>query len=179
LARNYKKTLSLLEPLAVLGDAQAQNLLASMYQEGLGGYEDAPLAARWYKKASVQMYALAQFNLGNLYRRGQGLKQSDEKAVYWYRKAAEQGFDAAQNTLGYMYAEGRGVKKDKRQARDWFKKASSTLASARENLARLKQKAGSFSLVGLKIDRSMRSSILSQKEVDLSAWLEVDRQLRF
>ncbi|MDQ6967304.1 MAG: SEL1-like repeat protein, partial [Mariprofundaceae bacterium] len=95
------------------------------------------------------------------------------------RKAAEQGFPAAQNALGYMYAEGRGVKQDTRQAADWFKKAAKYLDSARKNLARLKRKSGTFSLLNLKVDRDMRSSILSQKEVNLSAWLEVDRQLRF
>ncbi|MDX8396832.1 MAG: tetratricopeptide repeat protein, partial [Mariprofundaceae bacterium] len=149
------------------------------YQEGLGTYEDIGLAAKWYKKSALQTYVLGQFNLGNLYRRGEGLKQDDEKACYWYRKAAEQGFPAAQNALGYMYAEGRGVKQDKKQAADWFKKAVRDLASARKNLARLKRKSGTFSLVNLKVDRGMRSSILSQKEVNLSAWLEVDRQLLF
>jgi len=78
-----------------------------------------------------------------------------------------------------MYAEGRGVKQDKGQAGDWFKKASGKLESARKNLARIKQKSGAFSLLALKIDRTMRSSMLSQKEVDLSAWLEVDRRLQF
>jgi len=78
-----------------------------------------------------------------------------------------------------MYAEGRGVKQDKKQASNWFKKGAKTLDSAKKNLARLKQKSGAFSLIGLKTDHGMRSSILSQRKVNLSAWLEVDRQLQF
>ena len=101
-------------------DAKAQ------YDEGKIYFNrgDNSEAARWYRKAAEQGYAIAQFNLGIMYELGKGVKQDYEEAVKWYRLAAEQGHAAAQNSLGYMYSNGKGVTQDKSEAVKWYRLAA-------------------------------------------------------
>jgi len=48
------------------GLANAQCNLGLRYDNGQGVKQDYTEAARWYRKAAEQGYALAQFNLGNM-----------------------------------------------------------------------------------------------------------------
>ena len=61
-------------------------------------------AARWYRKAVDQGYALAQLDLGALYANGQGVAQDDAEAARWLIKAADQGNATAQNNLRMLRA---------------------------------------------------------------------------
>ncbi len=45
----------------------------------------------WYRKASEQGHAEAQYNLGYWYWHGIGVAKDARKAVEWYREAADQG----------------------------------------------------------------------------------------
>ncbi len=49
------------------GDADAQNNLGVMYDEGRGVPKDDKEVARWYRKTAEQGQADAQFNLGLMY----------------------------------------------------------------------------------------------------------------
>jgi TPR repeat protein len=69
-------------------------------------------AVEWYRRASDQGHALAQFNLALMYDKGQGVPQNDAAAVNWYRKAADQGDVRAQCNLAAKYTKGRGVPQD-------------------------------------------------------------------
>lgn len=112
-----------LEPLALQGDASAQNSLGIMYEKGLGVPQDSKLAVTWLLKAAKQGNAVAQFNLGFMYREGRGTKKNLHKAQHWFHKAAEQGDAYAQSNLGVMYSFGQGVGRNDRVAMDWFHKA--------------------------------------------------------
>ena len=117
-----------------------------MYQNGHGVTQDYAEAARWYRKAAEQGYAIAQFNLGSMYNNGQGVKKDYAEAFHWYRKAADQGDADAQANLGYAYETGQGVSQDFVEAHMWLNLAASRAsgdddqtryASARDLVAKM------------------------------------------
>ena len=54
---------------------------------------------KWYRKATEQGYAGAQYMLGFCYHNGWGVEKNDTEAVKWYKKAAEQGHVKAKAEL--------------------------------------------------------------------------------
>lgn len=72
-----------IQPLAANGDAQAQGMLAYLYQEGQGVSQNYKQAAHWYRKASEQRDNTAQLNLGVLYEKGQGVTLDYKQAAHW------------------------------------------------------------------------------------------------
>src|ERR1019366_4666446 len=78
--------------------------LGLFYEEGRGGLpEDDREAARLYKLAADQGYALAQINLGVLYAQGLGgLPQDDREAARLFKLAADQGNAFAQYNFGVL-----------------------------------------------------------------------------
>ena len=125
-AKDYPAALKELEPLAAKGDANAQYLLAEMYNDGSGVPMDEKIAVSWYSKAARLGYADAQTMLGIMYDNGAGVPQDYKKAMLWYRKAAEPGVPMAQSLLGALYAQGQGVSVNLVQALKWFTLAAST-----------------------------------------------------
>ncbi len=124
---DYAEVLRLLQPLLEQGQANAQNSLGFMYQEGHGVPQDYATAAAWYRKSAEQNYALAQYSLGSLYLKGEGVVQNYPEAEKWYRRAAEQGLAQAQYDLGNMYGNGWGlphVPLDNTEAVNWYRKAA-------------------------------------------------------
>ena len=63
-------------------------------------YEDA---ARLYRLAADQGYAVAQVKLGSMYELCPGVTQDYTEAVRLYRLAADQGYVDEQVYLGSMY----------------------------------------------------------------------------
>jgi len=106
--------------VAVQGDADAQNKLGGIYNEGIGVPQDYAEALKWYRLAAKQGYASAQNNLGLMYHNGYGVSQDYAEAVIWYRKAAEQGHASAQSNFGEVYQNGHGVLLDAVLAHMWF-----------------------------------------------------------
>jgi len=174
--RDYNKAAAYFHQLAKDGDTAAQNMYASLFLEGQGVKYSPKNAVRWFRKAASAGNIKAMFNLATQYRTGVGIKQDDKKALFWYKKAANMNFAPAQNAMGYMYAQGRGTKVDKDAAEVWFEKASDNgLSLAIQNTSALKQH-GSFALLRLQIDNSIRSDVLTDKTIDLSLWLEPHQQ---
>ena len=87
--------------------------------------EDDAKAVSWFRKATEQGDAWAQYNLGWMYDQGEGVPQDDAEAVKWYRLAAEQGYSYAQYSLGRMYRQGEGVPEDNVYAYMWWNIAAS------------------------------------------------------
>ena len=106
------------------GDAEAQFLLASAYQDGLAVSKSSELAAEWYQKAANKGNTLAMSNLGVMYLNGLGVVKDDARAVHWYQKAADKGNTYAMGSLGWMYQNGLGVVKDDARAVRWYQKAA-------------------------------------------------------
>ena len=122
-------------PLAEQGDADAQNNLGVMYENGYGTTQDYKKAAKWYRLAAEQGQGVAQEQLGELYFRGIGVLQDDEQAFKWYRLAAEQGNADAQNQLGNIYGLGKIVPQDYARSYMWFSIAA---ANGKKVAARLR-----------------------------------------
>lgn len=115
---------------ADLGWPSSQWLLAHAYETGDGVPQDYAQAARWYRAAAEQGYALAQEALGDMYSRG----QNDDEAVRWYRVAVAQfhadasvGDAYAQRRLGGLYHSGSGsygIKQDYVASAKWYRLAA-------------------------------------------------------
>ena len=98
---NFAMALEIWIPLAERGDADAQNHLGMMHENGHGVPKDDAEAAKWYRKAADQGTAEAQYNLGSMYENGWGVTQDHAEAMKWWRRSAEQGFALAQSKLGF------------------------------------------------------------------------------
>jgi TPR repeat protein len=119
------KQLTDLRVQAEKGDAKAQNQLGVVFSEGrLGVAKDKAEAVKWFRKASEQNNAAAQYNLGQSYFAGDGVAKDKVEAVKWYRKAAEQNYAWAQHQLGFCYQTGSGVAKDEAESLKWYRKAA-------------------------------------------------------
>lgn len=77
--------------MAEQGDAEAQNNIGVMYENGQGVPQDYKQALHWYKMAAEQGHAGAQHNLGCVYAKGQGVTQDFIIAYVWSSLAAAQG----------------------------------------------------------------------------------------
>jgi TPR repeat protein len=65
-AGDYKRALSILEPQARRGGAEAQYLMGRMHEQGLGAPVDLARARAWYSRAATQGYAAAHEALAAL-----------------------------------------------------------------------------------------------------------------
>jgi len=95
--------------------------LGRRYKEGRGITQDNKEAKKWFKMASEQGHATAQFELGLLYY---NYDTNYKEAAKWFKMASEKGNAKAQFSLGYMYASGQGVTQDNKEAKKWFRMAA-------------------------------------------------------
>ena len=89
--RMYQIAASEMDVFAQKGSADAQHVLAGMYQQGQGVKKDMAMALRWWEKAAMQGHAVAQLSLGRLYARGGDVQRDTNLAAYWLDLAAAQG----------------------------------------------------------------------------------------
>lgn len=121
-AKHFPRAMQLLSPLSDK-DAQAQHMLAIMYQNGLGCVENPMQAVKMMKASAEQGYPIAQHGLGFMYMQGECLEKNSIKAIEWFEKAAEQGMQGSLTTLAMMYEQGEGVEKDVEKAKELYKAA--------------------------------------------------------
>ena len=110
--KDYAAALREWRPLAEKGNANAQNSLGFMYEQGQGVAQDYKEAVKWFRLAAAQGNGSAQNSLGFLYDNGQGVTQDYKEAVKWYRLSAEQGNADAQLNLGALYFCSGSIKPD-------------------------------------------------------------------
>jgi len=101
-AEKDKKIVELLQHAAQSGLADAQYLLARMYQLGIGTRINHKKAFIWYAQAAMQGHADGQFQLGMQWKDGRGVRPYFEVAEFWIQQAASQGQIDAQNRLGLL-----------------------------------------------------------------------------
>lgn len=118
------------------GDSQAQDVVGTIYAEGLGAPQDYAEAVKWYRLAAAQGHARAQYNLGVMSLQGLGVPQDPAGAVEWFRKAAERGTADAQFALGVLYSEGAGVPQDRGEAFKWLTVAAALSPSGQRQECR-------------------------------------------
>jgi len=105
-----------LQKLAVEGNADAQNLLGSLYERGAGVTQSFGEARKWYELAAKQGHAAAQSNLGAMHWAGKGSEKNAQEAVRLFKLSAAQDDAAGLNNLANAYAVGEGVARDPGEA---------------------------------------------------------------
>lgn len=98
-AQEYDRALELLRPLAQEGDVEAQTMIGSIYDLGLGSFDrNEAEAIRWYTLASDRGYGLATNNLATI-----ASATDRDRAKELYDLARLQGFEhAPTNYPDYM-----------------------------------------------------------------------------
>ena len=137
--QDYEYSAKLLSTLAEQGHIQAQYLLATQYDTGLGVKKNTASSFYWYKEAARAGIGIAQHNLAVAYAQGSGTQQDMMKAITWWKRAATKGHIDSQFNLGIIYATGKGlVKPDMKQALKWWHMAANNGdAAAQFNLGAL------------------------------------------
>jgi TPR repeat protein len=122
---DYAYSARLLSVLAKKGHIQAQYLLATQYDAGLGVKKNENASFYWYKKAAKAGIGIAQHNLAVAYAKGHGIKADLSKAITWWKRAAKSGNTDSQFNLGIVYAAGRGsIKPNLEKALKWWRMAA-------------------------------------------------------
>ena len=124
---HYATALRAWIPMAESGNAEAQNNVGYMYEEGLGVPQNYLLAMNWFRQAADNELAQAQHNMGMLYHHGYGVAQNLEEAFRWFKLAADQELAESEYMLGLAYEKGEGTTLNYGEARRLF------LSSARKN----------------------------------------------
>ena len=94
--RQYGEAARYWEPLAVGGDAYAQNNLGVLYERGLGGLpKDYDQAAYWYRASAQQGYVPAMVQLARVL----SLAGANDEADRWLNEAGRWGDRSAVATL--------------------------------------------------------------------------------
>jgi len=96
---DYQTALNEWMPLAQAGNAQAQNAVGALYDNGLGVASDEAEAFRWYSMAANQNYPMAMRNLGTMYATGHGVPYDLPQAQLWLGRAASAGDPVAAKRL--------------------------------------------------------------------------------
>nr|MBS0021109.1 sel1 repeat family protein [Gammaproteobacteria bacterium] len=122
-AKEFRRAMQLLSPLAESGRPEAQFRLAIMFQNGLGVVPNEAMAYKWMRAAAEQGYGLAQHGLGFMYLEGECTEQNEAEAAIWFRRAADQGLIGSMTTLALMYEQGRGVERDPEKAKRLYDEA--------------------------------------------------------
>ena len=114
-------------PMAEAGNAEAQNNVGYMYEEGLGVPQNYLLAMNWYRQAADNGLAEAQHNMGMLYHNGYGVATNLGEAFRWFKMAAEQELAESEYMLGLAFENGEGTELDYAEAKRLL------LSAARKN----------------------------------------------
>lgn len=123
--QDYAYSARLLRTLANNGHIQAQYLLATQYDTGLGVEKNENISFYWYKKAATAGIDAAQHNVAVAYAQGNGIKVNLSKAITWWKRAAKAGNTDSQFNLGIVYAAGRGsIKPNMAMALKWWRMAA-------------------------------------------------------
>lgn len=101
-AKDWERAAKILLPLAAGGDAEAQNLVGLLYDNGRYVQVNSCIAAIWYDRAARQGHAHAQKNLAVLYKFPPGPAPNPELAYRWMLLAAAQGLESAIDLLNFV-----------------------------------------------------------------------------
>lgn len=104
--------------------AKASQLLAHLYETGLGGKRDAAMAARYYAQAAAAGLGESVNRLGMFYRHGNGVDKDPARAAALFTRALALDVAEAAVNLGDLYFLGLGVPRDYSQAMIFYGRAA-------------------------------------------------------
>lgn len=113
-----------LQPLALAGEADAENALGLVMERGAGLPADPAEAAAWFRRAANHGLHAGMVNLGRMLAAGAGVPQNQPEVMGWFALAASRGSLQAMLLLGAAYRNGVGQPADPLAARGWFLKAA-------------------------------------------------------
>jgi TPR repeat protein len=119
-AKEFRRSVQLLQPLAENGEPEAQYRLAVQYQAGLGVVQNPLQAYHWMREAAGQNHGLALHGLGIMYLYGECVEKDEREAAVWLQRAADQGLEGSMAALAGMYEQGLGVEKNPAKARELY-----------------------------------------------------------
>lgn len=97
---------------AQAGDAEAQYLLAKIYDDSREGKHPNKEVVHWLEKSAMQGYVDAQLMLGKIYHFGRRAIPKDlDKARFWYDMAAAKGSQMAMAQLEVIYKQSKDYNK--------------------------------------------------------------------
>ena len=131
-AKEFRRSLQLLQPLAERGIAEAQYRVAVQYQAGLGVVPNPLQAYQWMRRAAEQDHDLALHGLGIMYLLGECVEKNEREAARWLGRGAERGLPGSMAALAGMYEQGLGVEKDAAKAKALYDAAGLGEAPASE-----------------------------------------------
>src|SRR6516165_11093544 len=119
------------------GDAQCQNLVGYLFQEGLGVPANETEAIRFFRLAAKRGLAIAQCHLGLAYERGlgvtpdqaeagHGIAKDHARAIEVLRHAADRGYVPAQIALAFELERYWGAARQPVRAYMWYLIAART-----------------------------------------------------
>lgn len=129
-AKEFRRSLQLLQPLAENGNPEAQYRLAVQFQAGLGVVPNELKAYEWMREAARQNHALAMHGLGIMFLYGECVEKNEREAAVWLQRAADQGLAGSMAALASMYEQGLGVELDAAKAKELYDAAGFTEPSS-------------------------------------------------
>jgi len=109
-----------IEAAAVEGHLEAQYLIASLYERGIGVTKERNTAIVWYERSASSGHMTAMYNLGVLLADTATSSQDYVRSAFWFAKAAENGLVDAQVNIGTLYERGNGLPKSVARAYAWY-----------------------------------------------------------
>ena len=110
------------------GDAEAQNELAKMYEEGDGVIKDDSKSMKFRLKSAASGNCKAQYRLGMFYISNKKNSTNVAKGIDWLHKSASNGCDISYYILARIYDEGYGgIRIDRIKATDLYTKSFESL----------------------------------------------------
>ena len=105
------------------GHNEAQFMLASMLERGVGVEKNEGKAIERYRQAASGGHVQAMHNLGAMLLKNASALSYREAAA-WFEQAAKKGFPDSQYNLALLYEHGLGVEQDLLRAYQWYVEAA-------------------------------------------------------
>jgi TPR repeat protein len=99
---------------------QAEHLLATMYEYGMGVVQDYPTAMQYYQRAAEQKYIESMYHLSLMYSYGRGCSQDYKRAFSLLELAAGENHAPSCYYLGVFKMYGYSCEPNYEQALNWF-----------------------------------------------------------
>ena len=119
-----EELVSAIKVMADEGDADAQYVLGTAYQYGLGLEHSDEKSFEWYGRAIGQGHLPALHDMAGFYLFGIGVRESPEKAFEMLKRASDEGLPEASKQIAWMYGVGHGVEKSETESFKWTLKAA-------------------------------------------------------
>ena len=122
-AGETERAIGQLVPLAEAGNVDAQHILGSIHEHGIGTAEDYCRALHWYRQSAAQDDTRGLIGLAGLYQLGLCVRKDYREAARYYKRAGDLGDTEAYAVYGALHIDVSGRIYNKRMAFSWANRA--------------------------------------------------------